>query len=124
MLYNHIAKMHQQKKYFIRIHDEIFVIRWNQLTYVLVISIGDPLVAFVVVLAAIGGPLGLTIVGGIAGLINLSDVRLLDDVTMWPYVNIVKYLFQINDLFLNIIILYYLILILNLILILLNLSKM
>lgn len=85
------SKNASTKKYFIRIHDEIFIIRWIQLTYVLVISIGDPLVTFVAVLAAIGGPLGLTIVGGIAGLINLSDVRLLDDVTMWPCLNIIKY---------------------------------
>lgn len=85
------SKNASTKKYFIRIHDEIFVIRWIQLTYVLVISIGDPPVVFVAVLAAIGGPLGLTIVGGIAGLMNLSDVRLLDEVTTWPCFKIIKY---------------------------------
>lgn len=90
MLYNHIVQMHQQKCYFIRIHDEIFMIREIQLTYVLVISIGEPPVAFVVAFAAIGGPVGLTIVGGIAGLTNLSDVRLLD-ITTWPCLSIMKY---------------------------------
>lgn len=32
----------------------------------------------------IGGPLGLTIVGGIAGFINLSDARLLACAKIWP----------------------------------------
>lgn len=59
--------------------------------YVFAMSIGEPgwgAAAFDVGLGAItGGPPGLTMVGGIAGLTKRSDVRLLDGATMCPYFN-------------------------------------
>lgn len=52
--------------------------------YVLAMSIGHAPEGLTCELAK-GGPLGLTIVGGIAGLINLSDARLLDaGANTWP----------------------------------------
>jgi len=61
----------------------------NLATYVFAISIGDPewdaVMGFAAELAAtVGGPPGLTIVGGIAGFTKRSEVRLLDDATMCP----------------------------------------
>lgn len=61
----------------------------NLATYVFAMSIGDPgwgaATGFAVGLGAMdGGPPGLTIVGGIAGLTKRSEVRLLDGATMCP----------------------------------------
>lgn len=57
-------------------------------TYVFAISIGDPgwgAATFAEGLGAmVGGPPGLTMVGGIAGLTKRSDVRLLDGATICP----------------------------------------
>lgn len=58
----------------------------NLATYVFAISIGDPEwdAAMGFAGATVGGPPGLTIVGGIAGFTKRSEVRLLDDATMCP----------------------------------------
>lgn len=62
--------------------------------YVLAMSIGDPgwgaAIGFAVGLG-VGGPPGLTMVGGIAGLTKRSEVRLLDGVTMCPCCSVRKY---------------------------------
>lgn len=53
------------------------------LVYILAISMGHPADVFAWIILADDELPGLTIVGGIAGLTNLSEARLLDGAIMW-----------------------------------------